>query len=1050
MRRVPSVATLRALALASAFAWGASAAWPALASAATPVLDAIEALESQRDARCYSSASRFEDFLYGTPLASDARAAHVQVQKELAERIWQAASQIAGASDLEADDVLTAGAGLLALESGGADGVRLALPGIEVSELRARQYASIAYSLRAILAVEQDRLIALDTSLQPLTPETLEALRQILDAASLAALALADRDARQRSLPEIEVPALQAAWGQLLPDGVVGAAAAGDAGVPLSPEARARSLALLDELVAGKSAAYRVYNELEEDEAIKLLVFNISRFYARRPLSPLRRDRRALVAHFEGQLDRYAGALIAQADQLAAERGEPLIRAGSAAAAVQQLTPHRIDDFEDVYVFERLEPTEQVTLEAFDCDSFRDFGLHWQSLARAAHAATSTARLPDPFAAEILAEAISQYAVLLLRVAGVLAGDDPQTVRLLPPDLDAAEQAIRERARRHHATPERVVPASPIVSAAAGPAEAGAYFRDVTADVGLAFVHRSAPWLAEFRAKRLQTPPTFSGGGVAAEDVDGDGDVDLLFVGGGGNALLLNDGQGHFVDRTDWSGLDWRRPDGTPGEARQPLIADFDNDGLQDVFMSYANDDHRLYRNLGAGRFQDVTGSAGLGGSGLVGGPATTFDFDGDGLLDLYLGYFGDYLSGAVPSFDRENHTALPNRLFRNRGDLGFEDVTQGSGSDDTGWTQAVSHVDFDRDGRQDLIVANDYGRNAFLRNLGAGHFENRAPALGITKAYHSMNVGVADLNDDDYPDIYISNLAMLVKDDKYVFPDVNTPHHLDLRAMAGMLIKESDQLYLSQLVAGQLASYMPSSDVERGPTSTGWAWDAEFLDVDHDGDDDLYLVNGTNDFNVFSMVYRRTAGEGPKREYLLDHRRESNVLFLNEGGRLRNISPGSGADLAVNSRSTAYLDFDGDGDLDVALNNFHAPARFLRNEAEKRGGFLALRLVGDPTRGSNRDAIGARIRVTTSEGRRIRRELQGGSGYLSMNSRLLHVGIGAAATADVEIVWPNGERQTLTGLTAGSTSVVHQGEPRDDALTPPSRQRPGNEGGPA
>ena len=136
------------------------------------------------------------------------------------------------------------------------------------------------------------------------------------------------------------------------------------------------------------------------------------------------------------------------------------------------------------------------------------------------------------------------------------------------------------------------------------------------------------------------------------------------------------------------------------------------------------------------------------------------------------------------------------------------------------------------------------------------------------------MNVGIADLNDDDYPDIYISNLAMLVKDNKYVFPDPNTPIDFDLRAMAGMLIKESDMFYMSHLEQGRLTRYVPSKDVERGSNSTGWAWDAEFLDFDHDGDEDLYLVNGTNDFNTFSMVYRPVDPNVPTRELLLEHRR--------------------------------------------------------------------------------------------------------------------------------------------------------------------------------
>jgi len=337
--------------------------------------------------------------------------------------------------------------------------------------------------------------------------------------------------------------------------------------------------------------------------------------------------------------------------------------------------------------------------------------------------------------------------------------------------------------------------------------------------------------------------------------------------------------------------------------------------------------------------------------------------------------------------------------------------------------------VDFDRDGLQDILVANDYGRNAFLRNLGSGRFENAAPALGVTKAYHSMNIGIADLNDDDHPDIYISNLASLVKDNKYVFPDVNTPIDFDLRAMAGMLISESDMLYMSHLGDGRLVAYVPSTDVERGETSTGWAWDAEFLDFDHDGDDDLYLVNGTNDYNTFSTPYRRFDDDGSIKEYLLDYRRESNVFFLNEGGKLKNVSPLSGADFVGNSRSTTYLDLEGDGDLDIAVNNFHGPATVLRNDAEKRDhGWLKLRLVGDPDRKTNRDAIGARIVLTTEDVIRIRRDVQGGSGYLSMNPRQQHFGLGSARTADAEIFWPNGERQTLRNLEANRAYTVQQG----------------------
>jgi hypothetical protein len=796
---------------------------------------------------------------------------------------------------------------------------------------------------------------------------------------------------------------------------------------------RAQSLALLERIAAGKLSAYQRYNGIDGREAHKLLVFNINRFYARQPLSRYRTDRRTFVAALRSRLATFAGELLQVADERARAAGHRLIRAADAQGASQRLVPQRIDEFEDVHVFPNLPADARVTLEAFDCDSLRDFGLHWRSLLNAARAAPAAQRLPDPIAAEILAETISQYGVLLLRLAGEIAEQGVESVRLHPDHLAPAAAVAADRALRHQAarTPE---PAPGVIVSAPGSTaqpDGERFFTDVTAAAGIDFTHRSARWLGEFRHRQLKTPPTFSGGGVAAADIDGDGDIDLLFVGGGGNALYLNDGSGRFTDVTEQAALAAVRPDGTLGEPRNPLLADFDNDGRPDVLITYANDDHRLYRNLGNARFEDVSVAAGLGGEGLVGGPATVFDFDGDGLLDVYVGYFGDYLHGAIPAGERDNRNALPNRLFRNLGSFRFSDVTAGSNVDDTGWAQAVSHTDFDRDGRQDLIVANDYGRNAFLRNLGAGRFEDVTAALGImAKADHSMSVGIADLNDDGYPDVYISNLATLVKDGKYTFPDGNTPLQFDLRAMAGMLVKESNVLHLSRLQEKRLAGYAPSRDVERGATSTGWAWDAEFLDFDHDGDDDLYVVNGTNDFNTFSMVYRRFHDDGTSTEHVLDHRRESNVFFRNEDGKLVNVSPESGADFTANSRSTAYFDLEGDGDLDIAVNNFHGKATILRNEAGKRGGWLKLRLVGDPERGTNRDAIGARITVSTGDGSRRHREVQGGSGYLSFNPTQQHVGIGGFAAADARITWPNGDVQTVAGLAANAAYEVRQGRP--------------------
>ena len=172
-----------------------------------------------------------------------------------------------------------------------------------------------------------------------------------------------------------------------------------------------------------------------------------------------------------------------------------------------------------------------------------------------------------------------------------------------------------------------------------------------------------------------------------------------------------------------------------------------------------------------------------------------------------------------------------------------------------------------------------------------------------------------------------------MTKDTKYVLPDVGKPLHFDRKAMGSMLIKQSNMLYMSQVEQGRLEGYSPSGEIERGPTSTGWAWDAEFLDFDHDGDDDLYVVNGTNDFNTFSMVYRRFHDDGSSSEHVLDHRRESNVFFENESGKLRNVSDRSGADLTHNARSTAYLDVDADGDLDIVTGNQLTDCGLLLND---------------------------------------------------------------------------------------------------------------------
>lgn len=1024
---------------------------PALCYAAQPemsrppstgvLIDQIRELEGVRDPKCHATASRLEDLIYGTPLTPEARFAKNDLQKALVTAIWLTASEGAMKQGLNevSEEMLRASLGSFVAYRRLTNGdwlVRIQGQESTIKTTDHRQYASVAYALRAILAAEQDMLLNADTRLLPLSKDAATTLKEAVDLYTLTVLQKVDQEARGKDQYQIDDTALVSAWRSV-------SGKTNETTTTRRPEIDNREsnnpaeYSLLRKIIEQKIISFEKYNEI----STQVFLRNLQVYFARHGWPKDAQQGNEFRRLFTEAMIAFSHDLLKGAEAVALANKHSIIRAADVEEFSQRFIPNRLNEYEDAIFFPNLAPDRQVEIEAYDMDAFRDGGLHWRYLQYVIDDSSFSGRLePDPFAAELLTENIAQFGVLLLRVAGNL-GKERGHESLHPEYIEAALRWIQTRIDEHATAKSRQNTSLPLTSAPG--ANSRLRFSDITSESGIAYSHRISNWLARLirsysvrkdQVGVLAIPPAFQGSGIAAEDLDGDGWPDVLLLGGAGNRLYKNNGDGTFSDVTERAGINWLRPDGHPGEPRQPILVDFDNDGKPDIFISYTNDKHRIYRNLGDMRFEDVTERAGLGGENLVGGPATVLDFDKDDLPDIYIGYFGDYLNGTGPTLARRNTNALPDKLFRNMGNFVFADVTEGSGINNRGWTQAVGHTDFDGDGWQDIIVGNDFGANVYYRNLGNGRFEDVTQLMGAGKPSYTMGIGIADLNGDGYPDIYISNIVVMNKDEKYVVPGADTPMKFNPEKMANMRVVEANDLFISQTANGRMKGYELSDRVGRGYSSTGWSWDADFFDMDNDGDDDLYVVNGVNPYYVYSSInpyYEDPTGVQRDVRFPAD-KKGGNVLFENSGGKLHNVSQNSGVDYPGNSRSAVFLDLDGDGDLDIILNNLQEKAVVYKNNAEKlKNNWLSVRLVGDPARHTTRDAIGARIVVETNKGIRVWREVHSTTGYLSAHPKEQHFGLGKGSKARISVFWPNGERDVFANASANQRYVITQGEKR-------------------
>ncbi len=522
---------------------------------------------------------------------------------------------------------------------------------------------------------------------------------------------------------------------------------------------------------------------------------------------------------------------------------------------------------------------------------------------------------------------------------------------------------------------------------AAGPP--GIKLTDVTSRAGISFRHNNGS------AGGKLLPETL-GSGCAFLDYDADGWQDILLVNGcdwpGTNKrqkstlrLYRNNRNGTFTDVTQAAGLDVEL------YGMGVAVGDFNNDGFADVLITCVGQNH-LFRNTGKGTFVDVTKTSGLAGRLAFSTSAIWFDYDRDGLLDLFICNYVKWsaehdvfcsIDGKQKSYcTPEAYRGDTCWLFHNRGNGTFEDVTPASGIFDTSSKSlGVAMLDYDQDGWLDLFVANDTQPNKLYRNLRNGTFKDVALEAGVAfnadgKARAGMGVDAGDFDNSGRPSLAITNfenemVGLYRQARPGVFEDVALPSGV-----------------------GQ-----PS----RGTLGFGCL----FADMDLDGQLDLIVANGHIDETVRGIAGNVGYAQAPH-------------LFVNQGqGRFRDQASAAGAAFAEPkvARGLASGDFDRDGDIDLLMTTNNGPAHLYRNDQDATNRAIRFHLTGTA---SNRDAIGATVRIFHG-GESQSRMVKSGSSYLSQSELAVTFGVGRRDRIDrVVILWPNGRTDEYKDVATG------------------------------
>jgi enediyne biosynthesis protein E4 len=521
-------------------------------------------------------------------------------------------------------------------------------------------------------------------------------------------------------------------------------------------------------------------------------------------------------------------------------------------------------------------------------------------------------------------------------------------------------------------------------------------FRDVTQQAGIHFVHNHGAFGKKFL-------PETMGPGVAFIDYDNDGWPDIFLVNGmdwpghvlkhSTPKLYHNNHDGTFTEVTHKAGLDVEM------FGMGVAVGDYDNDGYDDLFVT-AYGQSRLFHNNGNGTFTDVTQKAGLLGPKEFSTSAAWVDYDKDGHLDLVVGNYVQWtpetdlyctLDGKSKSYcTPESYKGTSVRLWHNRGNGTFEEVTQKAGlGDPTSKTLGIAMLDYDNDGWPDLLFSNDTQPNKLYRNNGNGTFTEKAVVAGIAfsedgVARAGMGVDAADYDHSGFPSLLITNFA---------------------NQMLSLYHNEGKGLFVDEA---------PRSEIGRASLLT-LGFGCFFFDYDLDGWPDVLVANGHIDADIQRVQANVKYAMPPH-------------LFRNIGkGKFEEVTKSLGQAFATPrvGRGAAYADFNNDGRVDLLLSTNGGPVYLFRNEAQGAAASnrsLRIKMTGTK---SNRDGIGALVRLSAG-GETQTQMLRSGSSYLSASELVLTFGLAHNDKADtVEIRWPSGQIDRLSNVNTGQTVTV-------------------------